>query len=83
MAFNIPNAGTIDKGQSFIISYSFGGQNKGAQFAEGNPENPGATLISDQEGITMTSTGSTTYQFQLTNTGSSNTVFGVDGGGLS
>ena len=47
MAFNVPHWGTIASGQSITIGYTFGGQNHGAQFAEGNPENPGCCLISD------------------------------------
>jgi hypothetical protein len=83
MAFNVANWGTINSGQSFPVGYTFGGQNRGAQFAQGNPENPGATLISDQEAITMTGSGGTNYQFQLSNIGSANTTYGLDGGGLS
>lgn len=83
MAFNVAHWGTINNGQSFPVGYTFGGQNKGALVAEGNPEDPSATLISDQEAITMTSSGTTNYQFQLTNIGPSNTTYGLDGGGLS
>lgn len=81
MAFNVPNWGTISGGQSFPVAYTFGGANHGAQFAEGSPQNPGAFLISDQEGISTDNGGGITYQFQLTCFGNS-TVFSLDGGGL-
>ena len=82
MGFNVANWGTIAGGQSFPVGYTFGGKNHGAQFAEGNPENPGSLLVSDQEGISIDETGKTSYQFQLTCFGNS-TVYGLDGGGLS
>jgi hypothetical protein len=82
MSFNVPHWGTIDSGQSFPVAFTFAGQNQGAIFAEGNPENPGGALVSDQEEIFMDNNGGTNYQFQLTNVGSS-TSFGLDGGGLS
>lgn len=81
MSFNVAHWGTIASGQSFQVGYTFGGQNKGAILAEGNPENPGGNLTSDQEGIIMTAGGGTNYRFQLTNIGS-NTSYGLDGGGL-
>lgn len=82
MAFNVAHWGTIQAGQSFPVGFTFGAKNQGALFAEGNPENPGGALISDQEAITMDNNGGTNYQFQLTNIGAT-TSFGLDGGGLS
>jgi hypothetical protein len=82
MSFNVAHFGAINSGQSITVGYTFGGQNRGAQFAEGNPEDPGAILISDQEGIAMDNSGATSYRFQLTNISAVNTTFGLDGGGL-
>jgi hypothetical protein len=83
MGFNVAHWGTIASGQSFAVGYTFGGQNRGAQFAEGNPEDPLGDLISDQEGIYMDNGGGTNYRFQLTNIGPVTTTYGLDGGGLS
>jgi hypothetical protein len=82
MGFNVPGWGSIAANASFPVGYTFGGQNQGAQYAEGMPENPEGALISDQEGIWMDPNGNISYFFTLTNIGS-NTVFGLDGGGFS
>jgi hypothetical protein len=75
VSFNVPNWGFIASGASFPVGYTFGGQNMGAQFAEGMPQNPGGVLISDQEGISMDFNGGINYQFTLTNWGL-DTTFG-------
>ena len=82
MGFNVPNWGTIAAGTSMLLGYTFSGQDQGAQYAEGTPENPGGALVSDQEGIWMDPLGNISYFFTLTNIGN-DTGFGLDGGGFS
>ncbi len=82
MAFNVPNWGFIAGGASFPVGYTFNGEDRGAQCAEGKPENPLGNLISDRQQIFRGSDNRITYQFQLTNVGQ-NTTFMLCGGGLS
>jgi hypothetical protein len=82
MAFNITHWGTINSGASFPVAFGFNGQNRGVQYAQGNPENPNGSLITTDQRIFTNANNATTYQFQLTNVGA-NTTFTLAGGGLT
>jgi hypothetical protein len=82
MAYNVANWGSINANTGPItVSYTLGG-NKGAQFAEGDPQNSGAYLISSNHGIDNNN-GSIVYSFQLTNIGGQATSYTLAGGALS
>lgn len=85
MGFNVPNWGFIVGGQTMTVGYTFGESppSRGAQFAQGFPEDSANTLLVNNESIFFDSTNSQiTYQFDLTCFGNG-TRFELDGGGLS
>jgi len=84
VGYNVPNWGSIsaNAGPIFVGFLINGGQNNGAQFAQGNPQSDGAFLVSDGHEIDL-SGGQTSYWFQLTNTGGQPTSYTLAGGGLS
>ena len=85
MAYNVPNFGSIGANAGpFPVGYIInGGQNKGAQFAQGNPQSPGADLISTNHEIDLMANGQTIYAFQIKNRGGKPTSWTLAGGGLS
>ena len=84
MSYNVQNWGSISAhtGPIFVSYVMNGGQNEGAQFAQGNPQSSGAFLVSSNHEIRLNG-GKTTYLFQLTNTGSQPTSYTLAGGGLT
>jgi len=83
MAYNV-HWGTIAAGASFPVGYVLnGGQDFGAQYAQGSPENPGGNLVSENHQKILGDDGHTvTYIFQLTNFGT-DTNYMLEGGGLT
>ena len=83
MAFNVPNWGFIAAGSTLVTGYLFGsGEDRGAQFAQGKPENPLGDIITDQQTIFRAEDNHIEYFIRLTNIGQ-NTTFMLCGGGLS
>jgi hypothetical protein len=84
MAYNV-HWGSIDSGATVFVAYVInGGQDQGAQFAQGSSENPGGDLVSDGHEKILSSDGNNTvtYAFQLTNFGTA-TNYMLEGGGLT
>lgn len=82
MAYNVNNWGYVASGATIGVGFYWPGQDQGAQYAQGSPQNPGGDLISDGHEKSMDNTGQVFYGFTLTNRGLS-TVFALEGGGLS
>lgn len=83
MAYNVPNWGFIAAGQTINVCYLFdGGQDLGAQFAEGKPENPGGGYLRSSNHQIFFNGSQIVYCFQLTNLGE-DTTFMLCGGGLT
>ena len=59
------------------------GNDRGAQFAMGNPLNPGGSLKSYDYTKTKENDGSIRYWVSIANTGSVTTNFTLQGGGLT
>ncbi len=82
MAYNV-HWGFIAAGASFPVGYLInGGQDFGAQFAQGSPENPGGDLVTGNHGKILDGNRKVTYWFDLSNRGTS-TFYMLEGGGLS
>jgi hypothetical protein len=75
--------GTLAPGQVTRWGFSWGGADRGAQFAMGNPLNPGGSL--EVSGFTKrkNNDGGITYFVTIRNIGSVTTNFNLQGGGLT
>lgn len=84
MSYNIDNWGFIDSNTTITVGFWFDNGNtfKGAQFAQGSPEDAGSLLTVTNEGIGFGDDSKTWYQFDMTNHGRA-TRFRLNGGGLS
>ena len=74
--------GTIAPGTSQRWWFSFSGADKGPQFCEANPLNPGGSLKVNDETKVKNNDGSTTYWVTIWNIGSVTTNFNLQGGGF-
>jgi hypothetical protein len=75
--------GTLNSGQTLTWWYSWGGQDKGAQLALGNPKNPGGEIVSWDFAKKIESDGKTTYSVTIKNRGTFATNYSLQGGGLT
>jgi hypothetical protein len=90
MAYNVSGWGTVLAGATIPVGYLInGGQDHGAQFAQGKPE--GALIDGSSDGALVSfnhqinlivETGVIAYIFQLQNMTGSDTSFMLCGGGL-
>lgn len=87
MALNIRDFGSISANAGPIpvffrlIVGGVVGVNRGAQFAQGNPQSSGADLVSTNHSIILNG-NETTYRFDLRNRGNQPTSFTLAEGGL-
>lgn len=81
MAYNVDNWGVIENGATIGVGFLInGGQNRGSQWAEGEPQDAGNTLTTTNARIGFGDDGLFSYAFDLHCDGRG-CRFGLHGGG--
>jgi hypothetical protein len=81
MAYNVDNWGVIAGGATIGVGFIFGsGDNKGSQWAQGEPQDAGNTLTTTNARITFGDDSKFSYAFDLHCDGRGGR-FGLHGGG--
>jgi hypothetical protein len=80
MAYNIDGWGVIDSGATIPVGFTWGTENHGSQWAQGEPQDAGNTLTTTNARIGFSDDGTITYGFDLHCEGRG-CRFGLHGGG--
>jgi hypothetical protein len=82
--YNVPNWGYIAGGAAIRVGYLLnGGQDDGAQWAQANPEDSNAGLLTSGHGMLLNpQTSKKVYYFDLKNEGPGGTRYALDGGSV-
>ncbi|HET7226974.1 MAG TPA: hypothetical protein VFK69_14800 [Candidatus Eisenbacteria bacterium] len=84
MAYNVKDWGFIEPGATIFVGYAWSdGGSRGAQYAQGMPEDADSVLSVNDHTIGYGRDSRFWYGFQMKNGGPNGTRFGLDGGGLS
>jgi hypothetical protein len=83
MAFNVPNWAFLAAGASNVpMGFFWQGQDHGAQFAQGSPQDNGGDLVTNGFEKTLDLQGQMIYTITVSNRGA-DTWMELEGGGLS